>query len=68
MHIYFELLNDVGHLIRVNADGLFLNMCKFFIYLDVIGDIALRALPLKIQGELLEKGYIMLMPMLNIVL
>ena len=45
-----------------------LNMCKFFIYLDVIGDIALRALPLKIQGELLEKGYIMLMPMLNIVL
>lgn len=24
MHIYFELFNDVGHLIRVNADGCFL--------------------------------------------
>jgi hypothetical protein len=28
----------------------------------------LRALPLKIQGELMEKRYIMLIPTLNIVL
>jgi hypothetical protein len=40
----------------------------FFVDLGAIGDIVLRALPLKIQQELMEKGFIMLMPMQNIVL
>ena len=40
----------------------------FLLKLDVIGDTVLRALPLKIQEELMEKGYTILMPMPNIVL
>lgn len=59
--ILLDIYNEDHHYHNFNLRSLLLKS-------DVIGDTVLRALPLKIQKELMEKGYTMLMPMLNIVL